>query len=373
VLNLLPAIARQGRHQYTVLLSDLSEYGRVAAPNLKVITLPSNTRTNLILRDWWLNKTVHDICREERADALLCLGNLAPHTPHVPTVLFLQNAFYVYNDRFVSKGLSLRNKLIRAYARFQFRHLAKNVTVIVETEVMKQRLTSLFPVPASNVVVVPDCGPSLSMDCGSSNGAKRDASETFTFLCVAVYYPHKNLEVLVEAVKILRTLTTRPFRCLITVDPKQNTFSGKFLARIKHENLERSLVNIGYVPHERLPEVYASADAFILPTLLESFGRPYGEAMQYELPILTSDLDFAHERCQDAAIYFDPMDAGSVARAMAAMMEDGNLRSKLVENGRRLLHQMPTWDDVAAQFVEVLERAAKGAITTPSSLVGAAR
>ena len=69
----------------------------------------------------------------------------------------------------------------------------------------------------------------------------------------------------------------------------------------------------------------------------------YLDSMSFDLPILTSDRDFAHERCQDAAIYFDPLDANSVAKAMARVMEAKELRRRLVENGRRVLAQTPTW------------------------------
>ena len=82
--------------------------------------------------------------------------------------------------------------------------------------------------------------------------------------------------------------------------------------------------------------------------------------MYFGLPILTSDRDFAHHLCQDAAIYFDPLEPDSVARAMARVMEDAQLRQRLVENGRRILAQAPTWDEMAARFVDVLERTARG-------------
>jgi ubiquinone/menaquinone biosynthesis C-methylase UbiE len=115
---------------------------------------------------------------------------------------------------------------------------------------------------------------------------------------------------------------------------------------------------MGELPPERLAALYGSADAFILPTLLESFGRPYHEAMQFDLPILTADRDFARERCQDAAIYFDPLDANSMARSMAQVIDDAALRVRLVENAKRLRGQEPTWDEIASRFVDVLERAA---------------
>ncbi len=98
----------------------------------------------------------------------------------------------------------------------------------------------------------------------------------------------------------------------------------------------------------------------IFPTLLESFSRTYLEALYFGLPILTSDRDFARQLCQNAAIYFDPLNAESVAGAMARVMEDADLRQRLVENGQRILAKTPTWDEIAARFVEVLERTAGG-------------
>jgi glycosyltransferase involved in cell wall biosynthesis len=189
--------------------------------------------------------------------------------------------------------------------------------------------------------------------------AKSRPDAPFTFLCVALCSPNKNLDVLVEAAKILRTLAVRRFRCLLTIDPQQHPTAPKLLARIAREGVGHLLVNAGLLPPERLSAAYASADAFILPTLLESFGRPYDEAMHFGLPILTSDRDFARERCRDAALYFDPLDAASVARAMATVMEDAALRQRLAENGRRVKAQTPTWDEIAARCVEVLERTAK--------------
>ena len=155
-------------------------------------------------------------------------------------------------------------------------------------------------------------------------------------------------------------LSRRPFRCLLTVDPHQHPSARKLLARIDREAVGDLLVNLGPLPPESLSAVYESADAFILPTLLESFGRPYDEAMHFSLPILTSDRDFARERCQDAAIYFDPLDAASVAKAMATIMEEPSLRQRLIENGQRVLANVPTWNEIADRFVDAVERTAEG-------------
>lgn len=122
--------------------------------------------------------------------------------------------------------------------------------------------------------------------------------------------------------------------------------------------MEDVLVNVGPVPRAGLSQVFAQADACLLPTLLETVGFTYDEAMQFGLPILTSDRDFARERCGNAATYFDPLSPDRVAAAMSNIMADDGLRARLVENGRNLLRRAPAWEETVAQFVSILERVA---------------
>jgi glycosyltransferase involved in cell wall biosynthesis len=55
----------------------------------------------------------------------------------------------------------------------------------------------------------------------------------------------------------------------------------------------------GFIPRAELPRLYASADAFVLPTRGEGFGLPYIEALACGLPVIatrwSSQLDFLHD------------------------------------------------------------------------------
>lgn len=365
--RLLSSLARQNSHEFVFLLSDLPEYASINGPNLKVIL--HRKRKGLLWRYLHLNRTVPRICTEERADALLCLDNFGPRRPRIPTVLFVQNAYYVYREPVTYGRATLRERLIVRYGWHYFRRLAEGVQVVVQSRVMKQRMVSLWHLHPSRVTVIADRDGLPPESGGQSRARVYDPSRPFTFLCLACYYPHKNLEILLQAAKKLQAYSLRTARCLITIEPRQHPGARKLLQQITRESLEHVLVNIGPVPVSSLQDVYRSADAFLLPTLLESLGRTYLEAMHFDLPILTSDRDFAHDRCQEAAIYFDPLDADSVARSMAKIMEDEGLRLRLAENGKRIVGRLPTWDDIAAHFVAVLEQAAERKLAHSRSCV----
>lgn len=357
-LNLLSNFRHHGEHEFVVLIPDLPQYDGVVENAWRVVRYPPNA--SLMTRNFTLNREVPHICRSESADALLCLGNFAPKIETCPTVVLLHNPRIVYDTPAREDRLTLRERLTVAYGKRFYRQLPRHVRVIVQTSVMRERLARGFGLDRNRIDVIPSSTP----ECGQSGNSTRRRhaipQDRFTFLCISRYYPHKNLEVLVQSASVLRSQSRAPFRCLLTLSPEEHPGARKLLSRIKKEGLEDVLVNIGPVPHTRISEVYARADAFLLPTLLETFSFTYNEAMHFGLPILTSDRDFARDRCRDAAAYFDPLDAGSVAHAMAMIMENEQLRMHLVAKGKRLLQEAPGWEEIAGQFVAALERAAGG-------------
>jgi glycosyltransferase involved in cell wall biosynthesis/ubiquinone/menaquinone biosynthesis C-methylase UbiE len=359
-LDLMTSLAGHPEHDFIFIVPDLSDYRLISGHHLR--TTVCEKGSGLLQRAHLLNYEVPRICREERADALLCLGNFPSRSPGCPTAVLLQNAWMVYRDPVAESRRRLREKLITAYGRHLYRHLPDDITIITQTQVMKDHLCGQYGIDSRRVGIIPNTF-SLARPGGNgehaSSGGNRGGMP-FTFLCLAHYYAHKNIDILVDATRKLPRYTGRPAKCVITVSPEQHPGARRLLGQLARGQVAGKIDNIGPVPSEILPDVYRSAEALIFPTLLESFSRTYLEAMYFGLPILTSDRDFAHHLCRDAATYFDPLDADSVARAMARVMEDADLRQGLVENGQRLLAQAPTWQEIATRFVDVLERTARG-------------
>lgn len=152
LLRLLPALAGQGRrHTFVVVLADLEEFRTLQRSNLRVIL--RKKPASLLRRHLYLQATVPRICAEERADALLCLGNFGPWRPLLPTVVLMHNARYVSGD---VVRQTLRERLITRYGRRYLRRLRGDVRLLVQTELMKQRLVEAHGIAPSRIVVIPD-------------------------------------------------------------------------------------------------------------------------------------------------------------------------------------------------------------------------
>lgn len=358
-LNLMDRLAQNTRHRFVFLVPDLPDFASLASARAELI--PFRQRFGLLGRSYVLNQVVRRICIRQKADALLCLGNFPPGRVPCPTVVLMQNAWLVGRDRVAEHRLTSHEKLVIAYGRLCYRRLPSHTHVVVQTTLMRNKLCRRFAVDPRRVAVIPNgLAPSVSEDDEPRRRTPADSARPFTFLCLARYYGHKNLEILVDAMEKLPLYTRRPARCLLTIAPGQHPRAARLLQEVAARQLEEGLLNLGPLSRERLAESCHSADALILPTLLESHSRTYFEAMHFGLPIATSDRDFARDVCRDAAIYFDPLDPAAVAQAMAKMMEDDMLRRLLVRNGRAVLARAPKWDELAARFVAALEHAARG-------------
>jgi glycosyltransferase involved in cell wall biosynthesis len=118
--------------------------------------------------------------------------------------------------------------------------------------------------------------------------------------------------------------------------------------------VEDRIENLGTIPVARGPEVYRSCDICFLPTLLETFSATYPESMAMGLPIVTTDLGFARDVCDDAAQYFRPRDAQSAVAAILRLLDNRELWNRQIERGKQVLTRFPTPEQRYRQYIDVL-------------------
>jgi glycosyltransferase-like protein len=182
----------------------------------------------------------------------------------------------------------------------------------------------------------------------------------FAVLTVGGIEPRKGSLTLVRALAELRRLV--PER-----DPLLLIAGGITLFDYRHEvehferlarelGVTRHIRVLGAQPPKEIERLYRAADAFAFPSVKEGFGLAALEALAAELPVVASDLDvfrgFMTEG--ESALLTPTGDAGALARALAAVAVDGELRARLRTGGRDVAREY-TWDAAAATHERAYE------------------
>ena len=106
-----------------------------------------------------------------------------------------------------------------------------------------------------------------------------------------------------------------------------------------------------------VPRRLGSADVFVLASLWEGFPRSILEAMRAGLPVVVSDVGGVRESVVDGRTGFvvPPKDPGALARRLAELMADGELRKSLGAEGRHRYEEEFTFDAMLSKTLKVWE------------------
>lgn len=150
------------------------------------------------------------------------------------------------------------------------------------------------------------------------------------FLYVAVDWPHKNHELLIDAALALRGMTRRPFRVLFVGRRR----GSRVADAVRRKHAEDVVGEIGGVTRAMLGALYRRATALVYPSLHEGFGIPLVEAMTYGLPIIASNRPCMPEVCGHAGVLLPPAAPRLWAEEMHAMIIDPARRAGLADLSR---------------------------------------
>jgi glycosyltransferase involved in cell wall biosynthesis len=128
-------------------------------------------------------------------------------------------------------------------------------------------------------------------------------------------------------------------------------------ARIERE--APAVRHLGYVADEDLVQVCNAAEMLVFPSLCEGFGLPPLEMMACGRPVIVSCGGSLPEVAGDAAVSVDPSDVDALTAAIRRLIENPELRERLVLRGPQQAARF-TWDATAAGTVAAYRRAIAG-------------
>jgi glycosyltransferase involved in cell wall biosynthesis len=358
VANLLPALyAAAPEVEFTTLIPDSPPLLDAArAVNSRILTRrPRRGLRNDLGRLWDLHRGLAQAVRASGAEVCLTLGDVGPRRVPCRHVVFLHNPLFVYSPDDLA-GEDDWSPAKRRYLIWQFqRSLAGASGVVVQTPVMRRRLRQRYGVDESRARVIPQPVPRHVSSSTAIPGRSPLAAcpKPVRLLFLAAHYPHKNHRVLAGVARELRSRgLDRSTQIFVTLGGQAPPELRALL-----DGEADVLTDVGRLAPAAVPEALADATALFLPTLVESYGLIYLEAMACRRPILTSDRDFARWMCGDAALYFDPLDARSIVDAIATLASSARDSDVSTRASARLGEFPRDWSAVAAGFLDTLRDA----------------
>jgi glycosyltransferase involved in cell wall biosynthesis len=189
---------------------------------------------------------------------------------------------------------------------------------------------------------------------GASPRKPRDASEPIRLLFVGRLAPNKGVPDLLEGMDELgRRGASGRFRLDIVG-------GGPLLDALRAANKRPNVAFLDKVSDDRLEELYASADALVLPTLFEGMPTVVLEAMARGIPVLVTDVGASKELVDDSNGQIIPKRAPeALADAPLNLDRIGPAgRAALGAAGRERASLRFTWQRVAQAHVDLFAQVA---------------
>jgi len=123
------------------------------------------------------------------------------------------------------------------------------------------------------------------------------------------------------------------------------------------EGVASHVRQLGFVPAEDLPALYAGAELFCFPSVREGFGLPALEAMSQGTPVIASTGTAVEEVVGAGGVCVAPLDADAWADAVSALLDDPARRSELAAAARARASEF-SWDRCAEQMAAVYHEVA---------------
>ncbi len=173
-------------------------------------------------------------------------------------------------------------------------------------------------------------------------------------LRVGNYYPHKNVEGLLEAFRlVLEKRIAKSDQLKLILVGKKDYFYNRIQKLTLRLGVGEDIIFLDNVDDGELNHLYKNAIATVVPSLAEGFSLTCVEAMSLGSPVVASDIPVHREVCDDAAIYFDPTNPLNISERLGFALDlTESSRKELISQGKKQSSKF-SWEKMATETLQV--------------------
>ena len=208
-------------------------------------------------------------------------------------------------------------------------------------------------VKRENIIVCPNGIKPIPYD-----ECKRTANNIPHILFLSNLMIDKGVYVLLDALKIISNRGIS-FICDFVGSETKELNSERFIQEVEARNLSHCVRYNGPKYGEAKQKSFLQADIFAFPTFCDTFGLVNLEAMNYQLPIVTTNFGGIPDEIINGENGFvvEPEDAQATADALCQLLEDASLRQRMGRAGYKKFMEEFTEETFERNIVVSFKRA----------------
>jgi len=206
--------------------------------------------------------------------------------------------------------------------------------VVTISDYSAAKIHEVLGVPKEHIFVVKPGLDASHFKPGRKDASSWGAKRRQVLLYVGSEDPRQNVDKIIRAVAILKKKYPR-ILFLKAGNPQWPSAREKLVSLVQELGLQDSVRFLGYVPEEKLPSLYSSADVAVYPCSSAGWGLPPAEAMACGTPVVASGIGPLPEVTGYCAIRINPGSEREIASAIDRILSDKKLALRMSACGIR--------------------------------------
>lgn len=213
--------------------------------------------------------------------------------------------------------------------------LDKAYRVITCSNAGKNELIKYGSVPDDRISIIPFSHPIIPTQQFLGE-FPNEIKRPYIFL-PASFWAHKNHITLLKAFKILIDEKNLEIQLVLAGPDKGNR---KYIEeQVGKLGIIDYVIFLGFVERSLIWELYRNAEMLVFPTLLGPNNLPPLESLSVGCPAVISGIEGHRQQFEDSVLYFEPFDEKDLASQISILLNNDELKMKLLNNAKKLLSE----------------------------------
>lgn len=183
------------------------------------------------------------------------------------------------------------------------------------SEYALKSMSSYFPKTSSKGNFIYHGLDFTEWDLFQIHNSSQNKNNPYIFFC-SILYKFKNIEDLFYTLKIINNHldNNNKFKLIICGKFVNKNYQKSIYNLIDKLNISDNVILYSVLPRDEIIKLYQQAEVIVIPTMFETFGHMYLEAIKSNKPVIVADTEIAREILGDSVLYYKIHDHNELSK-----------------------------------------------------------